>query len=272
MKKIALILILSCFIPKINAQNVFDNALTAASYAYSHSKKAHGANNVFHTQEYADKAIEAFEKVENLADECGCSVANETAYKAKEDMLSSLEQDTFERSRFFAKRAKELGSQILEQLTQCQADANMYTEAPSEDEDIAMQDEIAIASEEVSQKQKELEDKRRQLAIEQKKLEQQIANQNQVKAQLEAQRAAELKQQALIKSKAEKALHKLEAALLELSVVLNEESTFESQNDYVRSENELQNESLNDTKNFYVDRAKELTKSAMKQFAGHTTN
>ncbi len=270
MKRIALILLLSCFVPQINAQDVYEDALTAASYAYSHSKKAHGANNVFHTQEYADKAIEAFEQVEGLADQCGCKTAHETAYKAKVDMQSSLEQDTYERSRFFAKRAKELGSKILEELTQCQADVGVYADV-SED-DIAMQEEIADVSEEVSEKQRQLEEKRRQLEIEQRQLEQQIAAQNLKKAEFEAKRAAELKEQSAIKSKAEKALQKLELALQELSVVLNEESIFESHRDYVRTEQELKNESLDDTKNFYVNRAKELTKSAMQQFAGHTGN
>ncbi|MEW7290412.1 hypothetical protein [Aquimarina sp. 2304DJ70-9] len=270
MKNIALILLLSCFISQVNAQNVYDDALTAASYAYSHSKKAHGANNVYHTQEYADKAIESFQKVEDLASECDCKIANETAYQARVDMQSSLEQDTYERSRFFAKRAKELGSQLLEQLTHCQA--NTGDIAYSEEASIEEENEIAEVENEVSEKQRELEEKRRQLAIEQKELEQQIALQNKKKAEFEAKRAAELKEQSLMKSKAERALQKLETALQELSVVLNEESTFESQRDYVRSDNELKNESLDDTKNFYVNRAKELTKTAMQQFAGYTGN
>ncbi len=272
MKKIAFILLLLCFTTSvITSQELYDDALTAASYAYSHSKKAHGANNVYHTQEYADKAIESFQKVEDLAKKCGCKKANETAYQARVDMQSSLEQDTYERSRFFAKRAKELGSEILDQLTQCQADAGAYTYV--EDDTIEEEEnEIAEASNEVSEKQKELEEKRRQLELEQKELEQQIAQQNKRKAELAAKRAAELKAQALVKAKAEKALQKLEIALQELSVVLNEKSMFESQNDYVRSENELQNESLDDTKSFYVNRAKELTETAIQQFAGHTGN
>ncbi len=266
MKKVSLILFLSCFISQISAQDLYEDALTAASYAYSHSKKAHGANNVYHTQEYADKAIEAFEKVESLSDECGCKQANETAYQAKEDMVSSLEQDTYERSRFFAKRAKDLGAKLLEELTFCQANAGSisYAEEASNQEN-----EIAEITEEVSLKQQELEEKRRQLEIEQQKLEQQIADQNRKKAEFEARRAAEFKEQSLIKSKAEVALKKLESALQELSVVLNDESRFESQADYLRSENELKNESLDDTKSFYVNRAKELTQTAMQQFASY---
>ncbi|MDH7448203.1 hypothetical protein [Aquimarina sp. 2201CG14-23] len=270
MKRLASILLLSFFIIQINAQDIYEDALTAASYAYSHSKKAHGANNVFHTQEYADKAIEAFEKVESLSDECGCKEANETAYEAKTNMVSSLDQDTYERSRYYAKQAKDLGPKLLEQLTDCQA--NLGNSDYTEDIVSAEEEAIAIASEEVAQKQKELEEQKRQLEIEQKKLQQQIAEQQKAQAEFEAQRAAELKEQGLVKVKAEQALQKLESALQDLSIAFDDKSIFESQKDYLRSENELQNETLSDTKSFYINRAKELTKSAMQQFAGYTEN
>ncbi|MFC5044619.1 hypothetical protein ACFSTE_22800 [Aquimarina hainanensis] len=274
MKKIALTLFLLCFIPKANAQNNYDDALTAASYAYSHTKKAHGANNVFHTQEYADKAIESYLKVEELSEKCGCTEANKMAYEARVDLESSLEQDTYERSRFYVKRVKEQGSKILEVLTNCQANSGSYSDA----DDVASldspeDDSIAEASMEVARKQKELEEKRRQLEIEQQKLQQQIAEQNKKKAEFEAKRLAELKEQTIIKNKAELALQKLENALQELSVVLNENSTFESnKGNYIRPENALKNESLGDTKTFYIDRAKELTKTAMQQFASSVEN
>ena len=267
-KKIALPLFLSFFIFQINAQEIYDDALTAASYAYSHSKKAHGANNVYHTQEYADKAIEAFEKVEALAEECGCKAANEIAYQARVDMQSALEQDTYEHSRYFAKRAKDASPKLLDILTTCQANAGDYAyadEASIEEEE----NEIAEMKSEMAAKQQELEAQRRELELEQQKLEAQIAEQNRMKAELEAKRAAELKEQAIVKTKAETALKKLESALQELSVVLNEKSSFETQSDYLRSENELKNESLDDTKSFYVNRAKELTQTAMQQFASY---
>lgn len=271
MKKFPLILFLLCLVFQTNAQNIYEDALTAASYAYSHSKKAHGANNVFHTQEYADKAIESFLKVEELADACGCEEANETAYEARSDMESSITEDTYERSRYYAKRAKDLGSKLLEQLTICQANGDPITEdvASIDEEDEA----IAEVSQEVINQQQALEEKKRQLEIEQQKLEQQIAAQQQKKAEFEAKRAEELKEKTLIKSKAEQALKKLESALQELSVALNDEDTsFESANDYSRSENELKNESIDDTKSFYINRAKELTKSAIQQFAGNSEN
>ena len=268
MKKFSVVLFLFCLVSQVNAQNLHEDALTAASYAYSHSKKAYGANNVFHTQEYADKAYEAFQKVEDLADQCGCPEANETAYEAKTDMESSLTEDTYERSRFFAKRAKELGSKLLEQLTVCQEKAAKFGDVASNEEE----NQLAEASQEVLDKQQELEQKRRQLEIEQQKLEQQIAAQAQKQAEFEARQAAELKEKAIIKSKAEQALKKLQSALQELSIAINDDSNTSFDANYSRSENDLQNESIDDTKSFYVDRAKELTKSAMQQFAGYSSD
>lgn len=119
MKRLISILVVSFFISQVNAQDLYDDALNAASYAYAHSKKAHESNNVFHTQEYADRAMEAFDKVEILSDKCGCDEANEMAYEAKTNMKNSLGQDTYERSRYYAKQARELGPKILEQLTNC---------------------------------------------------------------------------------------------------------------------------------------------------------
>jgi len=270
MKRITLIFLLFGLISTTNAQQLYDDALSSASYALAHSKKAYNSNNVYHTQEFADKAIESFRKAEEIADRCGCIEAYETAYKGSEDMQSSLDQDTYERSRFFAKRAKDMAFKLLEELTYCQANPDDYPYPDTASLDA--NDEIAELSNEVSSKQQELEEKKRQLQIEQKRLEEQIAQQNLIKEELKNKRAAELKEQTLIKSKAEKALRKLETALQELSVVLNDEATFDAQSDYLRSQTDLENESLDDTKSFYVNRAKELTNSAMMQFAGHQNN
>lgn len=254
MKKITLIAFALCFISKTNAQNIYDDALSAATYAYSHSKKAHGANNVFHTQEYAEKAIESFLKVEELATQCECEEANEIAFKARTDMESSLEQDTFERSRYFAKRAKDYGTQLFDEISSCQTNKGSYSNT-------------AITSQNMDDKKQELNEKRMLLELEQQKLEQQIAQQNKIEAEFKAKRNNELKKQAIIKTKAELALQKLENALQELSIALNEKSNFEAQSDYVRSDKELKNESLVDTKSFYINRAKELTNTANQQFA-----
>ncbi|UZO79873.1 hypothetical protein NBT05_13055 [Aquimarina sp. ERC-38] len=244
---------------QIYAQDVYEDALTAASYAYAHSKKAHGANNVFHTQEYADKAVDSYQKVEDLAANCGCDVANELAYEAKSNMESALRQDTYERSRYYAKQAKEIGSQILEEITNCRANKDNGMLAANELDG----NEIA----ELSEKENELLQRKIQLEAEQAALEAQILEQQKAQAELEAIRVAEFKEQTLVKTKAEQALQKLETALQELSSVLNTEGNFKTEGSFVRNEEDLQNETLDDTKSFYVDRAKELAKSAIQQFA-----
>ncbi len=259
MKKIVLVLFCFIFLTS-NAQDLYNDALTAASYAYSHIKKAYEMNNMTHTHEYADKAIKSFMIVEELSGKCGCSEANETAYLAKVDLESLLSQDTYEQSRFYAKRVKELGFTVLSQLTDCQSKKNFYYQ-----DNMASIDNQMV---EVSEKQRELEERKRQLEIEQKNLDAQIAHQNKLKEEFEAKRDVELKEQALIKSKAELALDKLEKALQELGVMFDDNSMIESQGNYVRSEADLMNETLIETKNYYIKTAKELTATAMKQIAG----
>ena len=266
-KHISFLLALSFTITNATSQDIYEEALSAASYAYAHSKKAHNANNVYHTQEFAEKAIESFQNAETLAEQCQCKKAIEIAFEARSDMESSLDQDTFERSRFFAKRAKEFGSQLLEELTNCQAKHFDDADAVADVDDQSTNEVELLAN-----KQKELAQKRLLLAQEQQQLELQIAA-NQLKQQkLEALRADELKEQSLIKDKAEQALLKLKNAIQELSnVVLNEQNSnsFDSSSNFVRNDKELKSESLDETKSFYVNRAKELTKSALLQFAGN---
>jgi len=248
MKKFPLILFLVCFIFQVNSQNLYEDALIAASYAYSHSKKAHGSNNVFHTQEYADKAIEAFEIVEDLTDKCGCAKANETAYEAKTKMINSLKQDTYERSRYYAKQAKELSPKLLKQLTNCQINHNSFTNIHVEE--MVNTVAVAVTTEKKSRKQQKL--------------------QQQITAQQKHQE--EFKKQSAVKVKTEQTLQKLESVLLELNIAFDNQSILESQKDYLRTEIDLQNETVNDTKKFYVNRAKELTKIVMQQFVGYTKN
>lgn len=264
MKTLITAIALSTITLQLSAQDIYEDALNAASYAYAHSKKAHAANNVFHTQEYADKAIESYQEVEDLAEECGCATANELAYEAKSNMESALTQDTYERSRYYAKQAKEMGSKILEEITNCRS--NNTNDA------LAMNGLEGNEIAELNEKENELLQKKIQLEKEQAALEAQILEQQKVQAEFEAMRVAELKEQTLIKTKAEQALIKLQTALQELSTALNADGNFKSEGSFVRNESELQNESLDDTKNFYVDRAKELAKTAIQQFASFEEN
>lgn len=108
------------FVSHIYGQsNLYDDTLIAASYGYSHSKNAQGANNREHTQEYAYKAMLAYKQVEKLTRKCQCPEINEMAYQAKNNAYQALRQDTYERSRFYAKRVRELGSQLLVRISEC---------------------------------------------------------------------------------------------------------------------------------------------------------
>jgi len=169
------ILLLSATIS--NAQNAYEDALSHANYAYAHTKNAHESNNRDHVIEHSDKAIEAFYEVEELADKCGCEDAYNAAIDAREYAEKTATQDTWERSRFYAKRAREYGEKMISLLNECTPFGHIDTAYVSNDDsqnDIEKQRSILLQ-------------KQQTLALEQKRLEAQIAIQKQKQGEFEQQ-------------------------------------------------------------------------------------
>ena len=160
-----------------NAQNAYEDALSHANYAYAHTKNAHESNNRHHVIEHSDKAIEAFYEVEELADKCGCEDAYNAAIDAREYAEKTATQDTWERSRFYAKRAKEHGEKMVSLLNECTPFGKSNTAYVSND-DIKSDIEVQRAA---------LLEKQQSLLLEQKRLEAQIAIQKQKHEEYEAQ-------------------------------------------------------------------------------------
>jgi len=241
----------------INAQNTYEDALSNANYAYAHAKNAHESNNRDHIIEHSDKAIEAFYKVEELTDQCGCPDAYNAAMDGRENAEKTATQDTYERSRFYAKRARAHGERMVSLLNDCTPLNASNTAYVTNDNEInEMQNEIDAQKAILAEKQ-------RVLAMEQSRLEKEIAVQKQKQAEFESKRLAELQEQSALKSKAENALLKLENAIKELGVVFDDNIAVE---DYTRTENQLKSETLSDTKYYYAIKASEIAKVAMEQF------
>jgi len=63
-----------------------DDAISNASYAYSHTKKAYDSNNRDHLTQASERAYEAFVKTRDAAEKCGCNDAYNKAYDASRPM------------------------------------------------------------------------------------------------------------------------------------------------------------------------------------------
>ncbi len=178
MKVLSLAGILLLATISINAQNDYEDALSHANYAYAHTKNAHESNNRDHVIEHSDKAIEAFYEVEELADKCGCENAYNAAIDGREAAEKTATQDTWERSRFYAKRARAFGEKMVSLLNECTPFGRPNTALVSNDDPQRIDIEAQRA---------ELLEKKNLLAMEQKRLEAQIAVQKQKQAEFEAQ-------------------------------------------------------------------------------------
>ncbi len=287
MKKALLFTSLLFFCAFANAQKTFEDVLSAAAYAKKHIRQAFIVNNIEHSHQYAEKAIEALLEVERLTDLYGCYDSNSLAYDARDNMESSIEQDTWERSRFYAKRAEKIATELLVELNKCDIKTNFTTSSDTQEESTssegastttATKTSTAIESaqaaiqqhqNEMDRQRAELLRKQQELEAQQKRLAEEIELQKQKQAKLEAKRAAELKQQQIVQQKAQEALLKLEAVLEELSLIFDKRSMFASDKRYIRSEEILQAETLRQTKSFYAKQAKRLSETGIKQFSNY---
>lgn len=86
-----------------------DDLLTTLSYANYNIKKSYNSNNIYHVKEYAEKAINSINNYKLNSHE----ELNELIYKFKENLNNCINEDNFERSKFYAKRSKILSLQIL---------------------------------------------------------------------------------------------------------------------------------------------------------------
>ncbi len=180
MKTLALTWILLCTTFSIYAQteNDYETAVSRANYAYSHAKNAHESNNRDHVIEHSDKAIEAFYEVEELADKCGCEDAYNAAIDGREASEKTASQDTWERSRFYAKRARAYGKEMVSLLNDC---------TPLGQSNTAYVNNDTATQTDIEAQRAELLEKQQILIKEQKRLEAQIVIQKQKQAEFEAQ-------------------------------------------------------------------------------------
>lgn len=130
------------------AQTPIEDAMALANYAYAHTKDAYTATNTAHMYEFSEKAIEALLKVEDLTAECDCREASETAFLARESSEDALSQDTFERTRFYTKRARSYGEQLMILINECDLQRlNTSAYAANKDSESSAEEEARIAEE-----------------------------------------------------------------------------------------------------------------------------
>ena len=124
----------------MNAQKNCNEAFTAANYSVSHTAKAYETYNMAHAQEWAYRAIETFREVERITAKCGCEETSDLAHEGYEAASNAQDENTWERSRYYAKKANEKAKLMMDAFTECtNTDISKINDSNSDDKYASIQ-------------------------------------------------------------------------------------------------------------------------------------
>ena len=269
MKSILILGITLISFTHINAQRDCNEAFNAANYSVAHSSNAYDANNIDHVQEWSAKAMETFDEVERITAECGCDEANNLAYEGYEAASNAQEQNTWERSRFYAKRANEKAKLMMEALAEYTNTENISSnlesrEYVSNDENIDSyytNDDIEAEKAELEAQKQLLEERQAELAskLEAKKLKTEA---------MKVAREVEIKKQMAVKLDAEAALIKINEGYKSLANALGCKHAYEmAKASYQMTQEQINSSNLSDTKLHYTLQLNDIAERAMLNFS-----
>ncbi len=95
------------------------NAYSNASYGLSHAKKSLESHNFDHQQYYAERALEAFEKTRLLVNQCGCDASLNSILNGMENLQKALDPKDWEMGRYFTKKAVADAQMLMTTLDSC---------------------------------------------------------------------------------------------------------------------------------------------------------
>ncbi len=271
MKNFPILAISLLFAVNTYSQSECKDAFSAANYSVAHTNNAYEANNTDHVQEWTEKAIETLNEVEQITANCGCSDASNYAYEGIVAAEKSLEEATWERSRFYAKRAREKAKLMINSLSDCtNTDVSKYKNRNNDNND-----EYAVADnsynddyDNISAERDELLAEQEELMKRQKELKLRLEKKKQEELALKQKKHLELQKQLSVKSNAEAALAQIEAAYVKLAKTLGCQSAYSAaKQNYTITQQQLKNEKLNDTKFRYTEKLSELSEKAMLHFS-----
>lgn len=256
------------------AQNNCEDAFSAANYSVAHATNAYEAYNATHVQEWTAKAMETFQEVEEITSNCGCDDVSNLAYEGYEASEKSQYQNTWERSRFYAKRAKEKATLMIEALAVCtntdifdiQNNDQQNPEFASNDNELKEEyfnnnDDIEAQKAELLAQQKLLEEQQAALALK-------IEEQKLAEEALKKERELIFEEQVTIKTNADNALEQISTGFQNLANALGCEAAFEmAKNSYELTKQQINEESISDTKLHYTLKLNEIAEKAMLNFA-----
>ena len=273
MKSILILGISLIGLTQVNAQRDCNEAFSAANYSVAHSNNAYDSNNIDHVQEWSAKAMETFDEVERITSDCGCEEANNLAYEGYEAASKAQEQNTWERSRFYAKRASEKARLMMEALAEFTNGGDITglesREYVSNDDNLDAyytNEDIEAEKAELEAQKQLLEERQAELAreLEAKKLEAEAAK---------AARDLEIKEQMAVKVNAEMALKQISEGYQSLANALGCKEAYNmAKSSYDMTQQQINESQLSDTKLHYTLQLNDIAEQAMLNFSDCANN
>lgn len=183
------------------------------------------------------------EKVKSVTHKCGCRDAYNKSYDALEKLNKSLDQETFETSRYQISKANIDAKDVLLFLDECRNDPTLYLKS----------DEASLVL-----REQQLLEQQRKLLEDQKRLEQLMQEQQRKQEELALQLEAKLSAQKALKHKAESGIKELEVLVTKLIETMGCSQNFPIVQEYYRTLATLEEESMEATRIFYSEKIKEL--------------
>ncbi|WP_010523437.1 hypothetical protein [Aquimarina agarivorans] len=270
MKNFSILIISLLFFVNIYSQSECNDAFSAANYSVAHTNNAYEATNTDHVQEWTEKAIETLSEVEQVTANCGCNDASNYAYEGIVAAEKSLEENTWERSRFYAKRAREKAKKMIDALSICaNTDVSKYKNRSESLDNFAVADNSYDDDfDNIAAERDELLAEQEELVRLQKELKQKLELKKQEELKLKQEKHLELQKQLSIKSNAEAALAQIESAYTKLAKTLGCEQAYRAaKQNYTFTQQQLKVEKLNDTKFRYTEKLNEISEKAMLLFS-----
>ncbi len=210
-------------------------------YAFNNAKNSLEANNITHLKFYANKALEAFERVQSALSNCNCQNVENYTYESIQKLNKVPAIDKMHDAQYFVGKAKEYAQKIITALDYCTASEQGVT--------LASYDELS----DLEKEQLKLKQQQEALQTQQEALKQQLAKQKKEELLIE-------KQQLIIKSNA--AISKNIEAYNELLNACNC-NTATQENSTAENEGELILKSVDEIKTYYIKSIKDLTSNYM---------
>ena len=254
MNKTTTLFVMFAFIFTVTYAVECEVAYQDATYGYQHAETAMEANNVEQLKQYANRSQIAIRKVLNSTEKCGCQDANNASYDALENLEKAMEKDEFNEVRMFVNRAKTNAKEIIVALDVCSATDPSFALQETEGNILAQE--------------KLLKEQQQRLLEQQQKLEVQLKEQKRLQAEIVAQKAEMLSLQKKVKQSSEMDLSQLEDVINKFTQTMGcKEIAPLTESAYLRNEEELALETLQATKIFYAEKAKEMANTLLNRLS-----